>query len=508
MDVLYSLLGVDNQRLDMIVQEKIFTETLNFVLTTSLDDILSIEDSMLDRFCTNILPRIDHNIKSLILESKSMERILLVTDYPNLAKLKIFNFIDKIASYYFTVGFFYLDQSPFRRIFREQITDLILVYKDDIDITLERQYQNGVHDYIFKFFKNLKYLSITGSPSIFMLGNSSLITTCSSSILSKLCVFANGFEECFALLDGRLKQLTTFIVTINYACYDSSFVYNMDDLPNLNCFSLTCFCLTNEYDTLVLPLLRRMSNLEELTLNITNEERNTFMDGTQLNNEIIVHMPRLSKFTFHICTKIELHHLVNYLSSDDIQRTFTNTRYQQMGCILSYTAGRAICHVFSLPYMFDRLNYIGNNFLPIVFTHVRRLTVHDKVPFQHEFFVRIARFFPLLKVFHVLNFQSQKVVSDKRNSTDNELFSIVEYPHLVTLSLFLSHIDYVEQFLNETKTHLPCLTTLEVNYDRLTIVTENFTRNITRLNCAKVEQLCIRTIIVHSKDVYEYFPLL
>ncbi|CAF1119146.1 unnamed protein product, partial [Rotaria sordida] len=102
MDVLYSLLGVDNQRLDMIVQEKIFTETLNFVLTTSLDDILSIEDSMLDRFCTNILPRIDHNIKSLILESKSMERILLVTDYPNLAKLKIFNFIDKIASYYFT----------------------------------------------------------------------------------------------------------------------------------------------------------------------------------------------------------------------------------------------------------------------------------------------------------------------------------------------------------------------------------------------------------------------
>jgi hypothetical protein len=266
--------------------------------------------------------------------------------------------------------------------------------------------------------------------------------------------------------------------------------------------------LTNEYDTLVVPLLCRMSNLEELTLDIINDDHKTFLDGIHLNNQILVHMPRLSKFTFHICTKIELHHLVNYLSIDDILRTFTNTRYQQVRCILNYTASRAIYHVFSSPYMFDHLEYIGNIFLPIVFTHVRQLSVHDKVPFQHEFFVRIARFFPLLKEFRVLNFGSQEVVSDKQNSTDNELYSIVEYPYLISLSLFLSHIDYVEQFLNETKTHLPCLTKLHVDYDQLTIVTENFTRNLTRINCAKVKQLCIRSMIVHSKDFYVYFPLL
>jgi hypothetical protein len=102
MDVLYSFLGVDNQRLDMIVQGKTFTETLNFVLTASLDDILSIADSILNRFCINILPRIGHNIKSLILESESIERVLLAADYPNLAELKLFNFKDKIASCYFT----------------------------------------------------------------------------------------------------------------------------------------------------------------------------------------------------------------------------------------------------------------------------------------------------------------------------------------------------------------------------------------------------------------------
>jgi hypothetical protein len=102
MDVLYSLLDVDNQRLNMVVQEKTFTNSLNFVLTTSTDDILSIADPIFDRFCINILPKIDHNVKSLILESESMERILRAADYPNLTELKLFNFRDKIASSYFT----------------------------------------------------------------------------------------------------------------------------------------------------------------------------------------------------------------------------------------------------------------------------------------------------------------------------------------------------------------------------------------------------------------------
>ncbi|CAF4142730.1 unnamed protein product, partial [Rotaria sordida] len=140
-DVLYSLLDVDNQRLNMIVKEKTFTNTLNFVLTTSTDEILSITDPILDRFCISILPKINHNVKSLILESESMERIYLAADYPNLTELKLFNFTDKIASCYFT------DESPFR--------------------------------------------------------------------------------YCLALLDGRLKQLTTFNVIIDITDSHSSVVYNM-----------------------------------------------------------------------------------------------------------------------------------------------------------------------------------------------------------------------------------------------------------------------------------------
>jgi hypothetical protein len=68
-----------------------------------------------------------------------------------------------------------------------------------------------------------------------------------------------------------------------------------------------------------------------------------------------------------------------------------------------------------------------------------------------------------------------------------------------SLCLEHAHIDYVEQFLNETTTHLPRLTKVTVNYDRLTIVTENCTRDTTCLNCVKVKELIIEKTSVHPK---------
>ena len=127
------------------------------------------------------------------------------------------------------VIFFYLDTSKFRRIFQEQITDLILVYSDETDTTKKRQYRYGVHIHIVKFFQNLQHLSISGLSSLLVFHNSSL-TTCSSSILRKLCVSVKSFRECLALLDGRLKQLTTFIIIIDGSNHDSSVVYNMVSL--------------------------------------------------------------------------------------------------------------------------------------------------------------------------------------------------------------------------------------------------------------------------------------
>ncbi|CAF4832837.1 unnamed protein product [Rotaria socialis] len=430
MDVLYSLLNVDNQRLDMVVQEKMLTENLNFVLTTSTDDIFPIADNIIDRFCKNILPKINLNIKSLILESGTMERILLAVDYPNLTEIKLFNFTDKIFSHYFKVD-----------------------------------------------------------------------------VQEKLCVGVKSFEDCLALLDGRLKELTTFILEISNMNDKVSTVYNMDDLPNLKCFSLICDCSGKQYDVKIVPLLRRMFNLEELTLNIIIEDRTRFIDGTHLKNEVFVRMPQLYKFTFHISTETKLQHLVHGLSSDDIQKTFSNIGYEQVACVINYCYRSAECHIFSLPPVFDTLHSIGNTFPFIVFSYVTSLQVHDDVPFKHEFFLRVAKFFPSLKRLNVLNIKSESQISDNIASTDNQLSSIVEYPHLISLHLGLSHTDYYEQFLNNTRTHLPRLTQLKVNYKRLTFVTENFTRDATRLNCTNVKRLLIREQLVHSKDFYIYFPV-
>ncbi|CAF3413958.1 unnamed protein product [Rotaria sp. Silwood2] len=229
-DVLYSLFDINNQRLDNILQRNTFTNSLNFVLTTLTDDILSISDPILDRFCKNILPRIHYNVKSLILNSFSMERILLAGDYPNLTELKIYNFNEKICLLYFTV------ETPFRHIFQQQITELI-VFENDYNEESCEYYTTNVYEFILKFFENLEHLSIIGEsyPKYFppLILRSLPLTTSYSSTLHKLCIHVKNYDDFFALLDGRLKQLTTLYVVIgDRGEYHSTNVYN---IVSLNC---------------------------------------------------------------------------------------------------------------------------------------------------------------------------------------------------------------------------------------------------------------------------------
>ena len=101
MDVLYSLSGISNERLNLLVQSEIFTNTLNFV-SNDADTICSVNDSILDRFCLNILPIIRHNVRYLIVEITTMDHILSAGEYPNLVKLKIFNLNEDILSPHLT----------------------------------------------------------------------------------------------------------------------------------------------------------------------------------------------------------------------------------------------------------------------------------------------------------------------------------------------------------------------------------------------------------------------
>ncbi|CAF2263264.1 unnamed protein product, partial [Rotaria magnacalcarata] len=76
MFALYSLIDIGIERLDLLAQDITFTDTLNF-LSTETDNICSLNDSIIDRFCSDILPRIQCTVQYLIFESIITERILL-----------------------------------------------------------------------------------------------------------------------------------------------------------------------------------------------------------------------------------------------------------------------------------------------------------------------------------------------------------------------------------------------------------------------------------------------
>ncbi|CAF0791182.1 unnamed protein product [Rotaria sordida] len=297
-----------------------------------------------------------------------MERILLAVDYRNLTELKLFNFKQEVALSYFT------NESSLRHIFQQQITDLILINNDkEKMIGSLSNYTINVYGHILKFFKNLTHLNITEGfnssyPGLILRDLPS--TTFFSSILTHLCINTYNLDDCLYLLDGRLKQLTTLIVRIHYMHFSST-VHNMDNLLNLKCLSLKCYAQTRQYDEAILPLLRRMSYLENLTLYLRIKNRGTFIDRTHLENEIHVYMPQLHSFTFYICTYDYTADLFRYVPSQDIQRNVTYDGHQRMASIINYINSclccTAVCTIFSLPFAFDRLEHIGNIFPDIVF---------------------------------------------------------------------------------------------------------------------------------------------
>ncbi|CAF3654345.1 unnamed protein product [Rotaria socialis] len=233
-----------------------------------------------------------------------------------------------------------------------------------------------------------------------------------------------------------------------------------------------------------------MPYLENLTLYLCIKGQNRIIDGTCIQEDILVYMPQLHSFTFYITTYVASGDLFHNLSRERIQQTLINIGQHNTATIVNYLSRcTAECSIFSLPFTFDYLRYLGNISPNIVFNYVTYLLVEDHDAFGHEFFVRIARSFPLLKHLHILNIQPQLSSNLTLSSDHSQSYSIIEYPHLTSLDVICSLTDYLEQFLDETKASVPCLTELEVSYRYLKTVTNNFTREETRRNCAKVKKL-------------------
>jgi hypothetical protein len=95
-DVLYSLIRV-NKRFDTIVNDSMFTR--NLILITPFNGLsFQFTDTIFDRFCLEILPKINDKIERLNVESSSMKRIFHATNYPNLHTLGLYDLTQETIS--------------------------------------------------------------------------------------------------------------------------------------------------------------------------------------------------------------------------------------------------------------------------------------------------------------------------------------------------------------------------------------------------------------------------
>ncbi|CAF5065611.1 unnamed protein product [Rotaria sp. Silwood1] len=494
-EILYSLSGV-NKRLNKIIHDSIFTNDLSLLMSTSDGLVYSLSDLILDRFCSHILPKIHQKIQWLHLESLSMERILHVTNYPNLYGISLHNIQEKKAIDLFT------NETSIIRKLNNQLLSLTI----DISTNRTQDYltKNNaiIFNRIFTMFPNLQYLNF-GRSSIYdeRLSFGLRALTVISTNLLELHVYLDSFFDCLYLLDGDFNQLHTLYVDLSVIGHlNRRRVNNIKKLPNLKYFWLHCKRRTFVYDELVLPLLQRMSNLEKLDLYINVGKRKTLFDGNDLKMNIINYMSQLNKFTFNICSLSDFYNEINLQSNEYIQKTFSNFNNKQFIYWSDYfpKEKQGYFHIYSYPYQLKYYNKITNNFPGGIFINVREVSLHDERPFEHEFFLRIAESFPFMEELTIRNDEQQINKQFRKSKNEYQDLSIIKYPYLKKLDLIYTCIDYYEQFLFDTKMDLGFGVRVCMMYVLVNKVTHNFTRNRTRNNCAKINYVNLRTGIQYA----------
>ncbi|CAF1498937.1 unnamed protein product [Rotaria sordida] len=390
-DVLYSFLGL-NTRLDTILNDRIFTRNLTLIKPIHSSSY-EFTDIILDRFCLEILPRINDKIERLNIESSFMERILLATNYPNLHTLGLYGFVAE------TGGEVFYEESYLIHRFQNQISSLFIQLKPHKPIPGASGFAvQDINIFIFinicNHFKNLRYLNFSSSSIYEQLAFYRPISTNFSSNLLELHVVVKTIYDCLCLLDGQLNQLHTFYVTIRpRGVHGEEIVGNDKKLLNLKCFSLIHEDEIDMYDYILVPLFQRMTNLEKLSLYFVNICE-PIIDGEDLEKNIINHMPRLNEFTFNICSIICPHladQPINLPSNDDIQHTFRNFQNSQIiSSVYYFNSNYFYCHIYSYPYTWIFYHNIRNNFPGGLYKCVREISLLDERPFEHDFLLLIA----------------------------------------------------------------------------------------------------------------------
>jgi len=240
--------------------------------------------------------------------------------------------------------------------------------------------------------------------------------------------------------------------------------------------------------------------------------RLTVVDGIDLNERIHRHMSNLNTFIFDICTIIPIRQTNDFLSTKDVEKTFINWKYSQVGCSIDHLSnGYTYCHIFSIPFRMTRFMYLMNNIRirNYHFQFLITLILYDTYPFEHDFFEWMSGAVPLLKYLTINNSTTQ-VKKHQNQPIEGKIHisSKISYNYLVRLRLTHAHIDYVYQFLCHTKAYVPQLDALEIQYDKLVSVTNHFTNDVTRINRSQLKQLRFNEINVYPEHFHDYFSCL
>lgn len=245
-----------------------------------------------------------------------------------------------------------------------------------------------------------------------------------------------------------------------------------------------------------------MFNLECLSLYFVLIRRKKFIDGYELKENIINHLPRLNQFVFNICSMISTGNQISLPSNDDIQCTFTSFTNNQIISSVDYfsKAKNGQCRIYSYPYTMNYYYNITNDFPGGLFECVHKISLFDERPFEYDFFIEIAQAFPFLTKLSLTNRKPQIL---KNNKID---YPLIKYPYLNDLELINVHKDYVEIFLDSTKMLFSNDIFLAIDYRPLRRATHDFKRDAMRINCSKVTTLSIPAKFKLSQRFKTYFP--
>ncbi|CAF4192963.1 unnamed protein product [Adineta steineri] len=296
---MHSLVDV-NERFVHLLFDPFYIQNLNITLMTIksfYQRTFSIHKQVLSNICANILPNTYDQVKKLAIEEQSIEHHSIVRD-----------------------------------LLTHQITHLnIDIQTDEIPILLSKT-SLDIFTMILSLCQRLTYLNFC---QVFSYRNSFISiyklpqTSCSYSTLIELKINVATFNDCLCLLDGRFDSLSKLTINVRNIKYERKEINNKTKLSKLKYFSLASINSVHRFNEYIIPLLRRMINLEELILFLSVVRvDSTLIDGTELYNQVLVHMLHLNKFIFSINTNVlSINNEMDVPSNEDIQNSFIGKEY-------------------------------------------------------------------------------------------------------------------------------------------------------------------------------------